>query len=101
MELGASDGQQDGCCPGSDSVSRRQSWDLPGAYRFARPVHLEFNAYLSFPPQLNIIEATLQVDVIKMGLGLPCGPVGKNSPANAGDTDSIPGPGGSHMQQSS
>ena len=57
--------------------------------------------YLSFPPQLNIIEATLQVDVIKMGLGLPCGPVGKNSPANAGDTDSIPGPGGSHMPQSS
>jgi len=57
--------------------------------------------YLSFPPQLNIIEATLQVDVIKMGLGLPCGPVGKNSPANAGVTDSIPGPGGSHMPQSS
>lgn len=32
--------------------------------------------YLSLPPQLNITEATLQVDVIKMGLGLPWWPSG-------------------------
>ena len=30
----------------------------------------------------------------------PGGAVVKNLPANAGDTDSIPGPGGSHMLQS-
>ena len=33
--------------------------------------------YLSLPPQLNITEATLQVDMIKkMGLGLPWWPSG-------------------------
>ena len=31
----------------------------------------------------------------------PGGPVVKNPPANAGDTGSIPGPGRSHMSQSS
>ena len=30
-------------------------------------------------------------------LGFPGGPVGKNPPANAGDTASIPGPGKFHM----
>ena len=32
--------------------------------------------------------------------GLPCGSVVKNPPANAGDMDSIPDPGRSHMQHS-
>ena len=30
-------------------------------------------------------------------LDFPGGTVGKNPPANAGDTGSIPGPGGSHV----
>ena len=33
--------------------------------------------------------------------GFPGGPVVKNPPANAGDMDWIPGPGRSHMPQSS
>ena len=32
--------------------------------------------------------------------GFPCGAVVENPPANAGDTGSIPGPGGSHMPRS-
>ena len=32
--------------------------------------------------------------------GFPGGAVVKNLPANAGDTDSSPGPGGSHMPRS-
>ena len=32
--------------------------------------------------------------------GFPDGPVFKNPPANAGDMDSIPGPGGSHTPRS-
>ena len=36
-----------------------------------------------------------------MGMGLPDGAVVKNLPANAGDTGSSPGPGRSHMPQSS
>ena len=35
-----------------------------------------------------------------MGWGFPGGAVVKNPPANAGDTDSSPGPGRSHMLQS-
>ena len=34
-------------------------------------------------------------------MGFPGGAVVKNPPANAGDTGSIPGPGGSHMLRSS
>ena len=34
-----------------------------------------------------------------MSLGFPGGSVVKNLPANAGDRDSIPGPGGTHMPQ--
>ena len=32
-------------------------------------------------------------------MGFPGGSVVRNPPANAGDTDSIPGPGRSHMPQ--
>ena len=37
----------------------------------------------------------------KIELGFPGGAVVKNPPANAGDTGSSPGPGRSHMPQSS
>ena len=37
---------------------------------------------------------------LKMGRDFPGGAVVKNLPANAGDTDSSPGPGGSHMPRS-
>ena len=39
--------------------------------------------------------------IIVVALRLPGGAVVKNPPANAGDTDSIPGPGRSHMPRSS
>ena len=37
----------------------------------------------------------------ELRVGFPGGTVVKNLPANAGDTGSIPGPGGSHMPRSS
>ena len=41
----------------------------------------------------NLIGVYLQ----KLSFGLPGGSMVKNPPANAGDTGSVPGPGGSHM----
>ena len=46
-------------------------------------------------PQFNILRLKIQF------LGFPGGTGVKNPPANAGDTGSSPGPGGSHMPQSS
>ena len=40
-------------------------------------------------------------EIIKEGGGFPRGAVVKNPPANAGDTGSSPGLGGSHMPRSS
>ena len=41
--------------------------------------------------------ACLKKKKTNRSLGFPGGPVGKNPPANAGDTASIPGPGKFHM----
>ena len=40
------------------------------------------------------------ITVKREALGFPGGALVKNPPANAGDTDSIPGPGRSHMPRS-
>ena len=50
-------------------------------------------AFLSMTPRAEILTR-------KMFRGFPGGTVVKNPPANAGDTGSSPGPGGSHMPRS-
>ena len=49
----------------------------------------------------SILHSLSPLCLYKMGmLGFPGGAVVKNPPANAGDTDSSPGPGRSHMPRS-
>ena len=51
---------------------------------------------------MEILEVEHTITDIKNSMeGLPGGPVVKNPPANAGNMSLIPGPGRSHMLQSS
>ena len=49
----------------------------------------------------HITQHSKITDINMLGLGFPGGTVVKNLPANAGDMGSSPGPGRSHMPQSS
>ena len=53
----------------------------------------------------NLLKKEFKVMIVKMikelkRMGFPGGAVVENPPANAGDTGSCPGPGGSHMPRS-
>ena len=55
---------------------------------------------LTHPPHLTNIYPATKLLFIKNSLGFPGGAVVENLPANAGDTGSSPGLGGSHMPRS-
>ena len=57
------------------------------------------NMYMCIPTKNNEFILTSAIPILYNG-GFPGGRVVKNPPANAGDTGSSPGPGRSHMPQS-
>ncbi|XP_066865245.1 BTB/POZ domain-containing protein 19 isoform X2 [Kogia breviceps] len=95
------------CVDEAELVLAARSWARVGAAvleqpvaEVAAPVVRELRLALLAPAELNALEEQNRREPLIPVLsvcGFPGGAVVKNPPANAGDTDSSPGPGRSHM----